>query len=101
MIKRYSATQVESAKKQLQGLEANEAPKNLSVERTIRSLRDDIEDALRRGSSIEDIVHALNGSSINIGVTTLKSYLRKRSRRGKITRPRQTSERRAPNLSPE
>jgi hypothetical protein len=96
LAKRYSATHVESAKKQLQGLEANEPPKHLTLERIIRSLRADIEEALKRGSKIEDIVLALNGSSINISITTLKNYLRKRPRSAKVTRPRQIQEKRTP-----
>jgi hypothetical protein len=94
VAKRFSATQVESAKKQLQGLEASGSPKNLTLERTIRSLRTDIKEALNRGSSIEDILRALNGSSIDVGITTLKNYLRRRTRRAKITRPRPIPEKR-------
>jgi hypothetical protein len=90
---------VEAAKKRLQGLDVIGMPKNLTLERTIRSLRADIAEALKRGSTIEDILQALNGSSIDVGITTLKNYLRRGTRKTKITRPRPTLVRRTP-ISP-
>lgn len=101
VAKRYGAAQVDSAKEQLLGLEPSESPKNLTLERTIRSLRADIEMALKRGITIEDILQALNGSSIDIGITTLKTYLRRGSRRVQIVRPPRTAQKQADSRSPD
>jgi hypothetical protein len=87
--KKFEATQVEAAKEQLKNLPTREAPRNLTLEHTIRSLRPEIDEALKRGNSVEDIVEALRGSSIDIGVTTLKNYLRRGTRKTP-KRPRRT-----------
>ena len=85
--KKFEATQVEAAKEHLRNLPTRDTPRNLTLEHTIRSLRADIDEALKRGNSVEDIVDALKGSSIDIGVTTLKNYLRRGARKS-LKRPR-------------
>jgi IS30 family transposase len=85
--KRFESTQVEAAKEHLRNLPTRDTARNLTLEHTIRSLRAEIDEALKRGNSVEDIVEALKGSSISIGVSTLKNYLR-RSGRKPAGRPR-------------
>jgi hypothetical protein len=60
-------------------------------------LRADIDEALKRGNSVEDIVDALKGSSIDIGVTTLKNYLRRGARKTP-KRPRRIQAPSAPSV---
>ena len=95
MPKRFQATLVEAAKEQLKQLPTREPSHSLTLERTIRSLRTEIDQALKRGNSVEDIVEALKGNSIDIGVTTLKNYLRRGTRKP-VSRPRRKG---TPNTS--
>lgn len=77
MARRYGARQVDAAKEQLQALATREPARNLTLERTIRSLRADIEVALKRGNNLYEIADALKAGSVDIGVRTLKNYLRR------------------------
>lgn len=83
MARRYCTESVNAAKERLRGLPMREPAKKLSLERTIRSLRPDIQRALKRGNSLFDISDALKGEAIQVGVRTLESYLRRRPGKGR------------------
>jgi hypothetical protein len=79
LARRYCTAHVDAAKERLRELPAREPARNLTLERTIRSLRPDIQRALKRGNSLFDIADALKGEAIQVGVRTLESYLRRRA----------------------
>ncbi len=79
LARRYCTENVNAAKERLRELPMREPAKKLSLERTIRSLRPDIQRALKRGNNLFDIADALKGEAIHVGVRTLESYLRRRA----------------------
>jgi hypothetical protein len=59
--------------------------RNLTLQRTIHSLRTDIKRALKRGNTLYDIADALKDGAIEIRVRTLELYLRRKPRHGAAT----------------
>lgn len=70
---RISPEQLKTAQKKLRGLPAKDGAK--TKRETIAILRKDIQSALQKGHSLDDISNILQSTGITVAASTLKSYL--------------------------
>lgn len=78
----YTKEKLEGIAARLAALPAKEAPpRELSKKEAVSFLRKEIDALRKRGYSLEHIGEALRGEGLEIGDSTLKSYLKKAQRK--------------------
>ncbi len=77
----FTPAQVEAAKARLSSLpERPIQPKPLNLAQSIREMKTEIQAALKRGYTLEDIALSLKDDQFDVGVPTLKAYLYRKNR---------------------
>ncbi len=67
---------IEAAKKRLRGLpEKPKVPRALPLSEAIRQMKVEVQAALKRGYTFDEIAQALKEDGIDVGTPTLKSYV--------------------------
>ncbi len=73
---------LEAAKTRLRSLpEKPKTPKPVSLSEAIRQIKTEVQAALKRGYTFDEIAQALKEDGIDVGTPTLKSYVYKGTRR--------------------
>ena len=81
MPKSFTVEQVGAAKAQLSALpERPQKPKPLNLAQSIREMKSEIQAALKRGYTLEDIAQSLKDNQFEVGVPTLRAYLYRKNR---------------------
>jgi IS30 family transposase len=79
--KSFTVEQVGAAKAQLSALpERPQKPKPLNLAQSIREMKSEIQAALKRGYTLEDIAQSLKDNQFDVGVPTLRAYLYRKNR---------------------
>jgi IS30 family transposase len=79
--KSFTVEQVGAAKAQLSALpERPQKPKPLNLAQSIREMKSEIQAALKRGYTLEDIAQSLKDNQFEVGVPTLRAYLYRKNR---------------------
>jgi hypothetical protein len=79
--KTFTVEQVGAAKAQLSALpERPQKPKPLNLAESIREMKSEIQAALKRGYTLEDIAQSLKDNQFDVGVPTLRAYLYRKNR---------------------
>jgi len=79
--KTFTPTQVEAAKARLSSLPERPAqPKPLNLAQSIREMKSEIQAALKRGYTLEEIAQSLKDDQFDVGVPTLRAYLYRKNR---------------------
>jgi IS30 family transposase len=79
--KTFTVEQVGAAKAQLSALpERPQKPKPLNLAQSIREMKIEIQAALKRGYTLEDIAQSLKDNQFDVGVPTLRAYLYRKNR---------------------
>lgn len=87
MPKTIAPEAISAAKKRLQSLpQKPKKPKSVPLSEAIRQIKNEVQAALKRGYTFEEIAQALKEDGIEVGTPTLKSYVYK-----KISKPRASS----------
>lgn len=81
MPRSFTHEQVGAAKAQLSALPERPAqPKPLNLAQSIREMKGEIQAALKRGYTLEDIAQSLKDAQFEVGVPTLRAYLYRKNR---------------------
>jgi hypothetical protein len=79
--KTFTLEQVGAAKALLSALpERPRQPKPLNLAQSIREMKVEIQAALKRGYTLEDIAQSLKDNQFDVGVPTLRAYLYRRNK---------------------
>jgi len=77
----FTLKQVEAAKARLSSLPERPAqPKPLNLAQSIREMKSEIQTALKRGYTLEEIAQSLKDDQFDVGVPTLRAYLSRKNR---------------------
>jgi len=79
--KTFTLAQVEAAKARISSLPERPAePKPLNLAQSIREMKSEIQAALRRGYTLDEIAQSLKDNQFDVGVPTLRAYLSRKNR---------------------
>lgn len=80
MPKTIEPEKISAAKKRLQALPVKpKTPKSVPLSEAIRQIKNEVQAALKRGYTFDEIALALKEDGIEVGTPTLKSYVYKKS----------------------
>jgi len=81
--------------------ERPQKPKALNLAQSIREMKTEIQAALKRGYTLEDIAQSLKDNQFDVGVPTLRAYLYRKTRAATTTVNKRTRRKRAAAHAPE